>query len=140
MAFYRAAIGGGGGGQTETTLWTNSAPTSNFNTQDVPLSDDYTNYKSIRIYYRYSTTDSTETYIEYDKSIIDGWVTKGTTPPAFAPLGSIAFMYGGNQFVRPIRRGANGATNTFYVYIAYRMNTSGNTQSYGIPTKITGIN
>lgn len=45
---------------TETTLWTNSSPTSNFSGQNISLSDDIDNYDWLKIKYRWSTSDSTE--------------------------------------------------------------------------------
>ena len=45
----------GGIEYTETSLWTNSAPTSAFAAQDVTLSDSIENYKYIAIKYKYAT-------------------------------------------------------------------------------------
>ena len=43
----------------ETTLWTNSSPTSSFAAQVVTLSDDYTNYDYIKVVYAFATTAQT---------------------------------------------------------------------------------
>ena len=56
MAFYRAAIGGGGGQPTETTLWTNPSPSSSFAGQTVTLSDDMTNYDYLKFTYKAVST------------------------------------------------------------------------------------
>ena len=48
---------------TETSLWTNSAPTSAFAAQDVTLSDDIDNYKYIKFKYRNHTANDTENRI-----------------------------------------------------------------------------
>ena len=125
-------------GSSETTLWTNSSPTSNFNSQSVSLSDDYTNYKKIRFYYRVSTSDDTETYIEYDKAVIDTWLVQGSTASGYKNVGTITFQNGSYTYTRPIRRGSSG-DNSFYIYVAYRLNTQANLQTHGIPTKITGL-
>ena len=50
--------GGGGGKYTETSLWTNSSPSSAFAAQTVTLSDSISNYKYVAICYKYAgTTD-----------------------------------------------------------------------------------
>ena len=51
----------GGGSMSETTLWTNNAPTSNFNAQNVTISDDIDNYSYIGIEYEFSTALTTLT-------------------------------------------------------------------------------
>lgn len=51
--------GGGGGKYTETSLWTNSAPTSTFAGQSVTLSDSISNYKYVGIKFAYATNYST---------------------------------------------------------------------------------
>ena len=45
---------------SETILWTNSAPTSNFTAQIITMSNNINNYKYVKITYRLSTTNSTE--------------------------------------------------------------------------------
>lgn len=55
--------GGGGGKYTETSLWTNSAPTSNFAAQTVTLSDSIDNYKYIKIKYCFSASYNTGNYL-----------------------------------------------------------------------------
>lgn len=56
--------GGGGGRYNETSLWTNSAPTSNFNAQTVILSQGMSNYKYIKIVYAFDKNSSGQTNIE----------------------------------------------------------------------------
>ncbi|MCR4739183.1 MAG: hypothetical protein K5886_02850 [Lachnospiraceae bacterium] len=54
MAFFRATIGNGGGGQmVETVLWTNNnpSPATGFAAQAAPLSDDINNYDFICVEY-----------------------------------------------------------------------------------------
>ena len=48
--------GGGGGRVTETILWTNSAPTTDFTAQAITLSDDINNYDYISINFAYATS------------------------------------------------------------------------------------
>ena len=125
--------------ETETTLWTNSSPTANFASQAVSLSDDYTNYKRIRFYFRHNTTDDTEQCVEYKKEEIDTWMSQGETGSGYRAIGSLACLNGSYSYCRPIRRGANGATDAFYIYVAYRLNSQANLQTHAIPVKITGI-
>ena len=131
---------GGNGGQTETTLWTNNAPTSAFTSQEISLSQAYTNFKRIRFEFRGSTTDSTEDAVEYLKEDVDDWVIAGVNPTAYKQIGGITFLYGGTSYVRLIRKGTNNNASAFYITTAYKGNQSGNSTSYGIPTKIVGIN
>lgn len=56
--------GGGGGKYTETSLWTNPSPTSNFAPQTVTLSDSIGNYKYIKIVYAFDKNASGQTNIE----------------------------------------------------------------------------
>ena len=51
--------GGGGGRYTETSLWTNQSPSSDFAGQEVTLSDSIENYKYIKINYAYATSYNT---------------------------------------------------------------------------------
>lgn len=56
MAYIRC---GGGGGMTETVLWTNSSPTSSYST-GTPIVSSMTGYDFIKIVYRKSTSNTTE--------------------------------------------------------------------------------
>lgn len=56
-------IGGSGEQYTETVLWTNPDPTSNFTGQNVTLSDSLSNYKYIGIRFAYGTSYKTGEYI-----------------------------------------------------------------------------
>lgn len=53
--------GSGGGGMTADALWTNSAPTSSFGSQSVPLSAGASNYKFLGVYYLFSTSNPVRT-------------------------------------------------------------------------------
>ena len=50
--------GGGGGRYTETSLWTNPSPTSEYSGGNVTLSDSLSNYKYIKIKTRLATTNA----------------------------------------------------------------------------------
>lgn len=56
LCTLRTKGGGGGAKYTETSLWTNSAPTSTFAGQDVTLSDDINNYDCLKFTYRVTTS------------------------------------------------------------------------------------
>lgn len=60
MAYFRAAIGGGGGSVQKTTLWTNPSPTSNYDSGSASLSADMDNYDYLEFVFRISTSNSDE--------------------------------------------------------------------------------
>ena len=136
MAFFRASIGGGGGSETETTLWTNPSPSSAFGQQEVSLSSAYTNFKRLRFYYK-AISSSAETSVEYQKSVISSWIQYGAT----VSNGDTEGMLGGNYnawYARQVRRGSTDSKVFFST--GTRLNASGTNGSVCIPTKITGIN
>ena len=55
--------GGGGGKYTETSLWTNPSPSSDFAAQTITLSDDMDNYEYIKIKYCFSASYNTGNYL-----------------------------------------------------------------------------
>lgn len=64
--------GGGGQKYTETSLWTNSSPSSDFAAQTVTLSDSIDNYKYIKIKYVFSSSYNTGNYLsDYIISVDD---------------------------------------------------------------------
>ena len=63
-----------GGQYTETSLWTNGAPTSSFASQTITLSDSMEKYSYIKFRYRNSTSNAIESNIivslfDFKKSI-----------------------------------------------------------------------
>lgn len=76
----------GGGALTETTLWTNSAPTSSFVEQTVTLSDSIENYKYIKFRYYLSTTlhSSREIIVPIDTLKLSASPAYGTSTPNIA--------------------------------------------------------
>jgi len=75
---------GGGGTLKETTLWTNSAPTSNFGSQIVTISEPISNFDIIYCKYRASTSND-NTYITYwSESEFSGGNT--STPNSIVPV------------------------------------------------------
>ena len=124
MAFIRC---GGGGGMTETTLWTNSSPSSNFSSQTVSLNQSYTGFDYIRFYYRGSTSNS-----EVRSCMI-----------AVSDFTGKTFAFGGNfNFDNSKCRGCyNSGSSQIYFSYSYELKSSSQTSSsaYIIPTKITGV-
>ena len=117
-----------GGTLKETTLWTNPSPTSNFDTQDVTLSDDYTNYDYVKFYVRTSTTNATLGEVIYPSNML----TQST-----ANQGIQCFMGArpSSNYVRLLRHVAN---NKIHIHIAEPPASSGSSTTAAIPTKITG--
>ena len=114
-------------GLEETTLWTNSSPTSSFAGQAVALSDDITNYDYIRVYWRYNTTDATEVSVLMSVSDFQESATSGKPNMAI-----------GVRTSSPTKRGVNYSSNTS-VGFASAVNDVGNVSNGNAnPTKITG--
>lgn len=93
MAWYRPS---GGGELSETVLWTNSSPTSNFSSGSISLSDNISNYDSIGVYYRVSTTNDNQN--EVIIKVSDFQSCAGNNYPRFTLGASIS----GNTFARNI--------------------------------------
>lgn len=73
MAWYKC---GGGGALTETTLWSNNAPTTATGSKTVTLSESIANYKYVKIKWRLTTTSSVNNEIlipinQFKKSLSD---------------------------------------------------------------------
>lgn len=112
----------------ETELWQNSAPTASFSAQSVTLSDDITNYDYIRVYWRYSTSDTTES--SELMSVSDFQQSETTGKPNMAI---------GVRTSSPTKRGVNFMSNTS-VGFASAVSDAGNVANgNAIPTKITGL-
>lgn len=128
---------GGGGGvgyavatkpsKTETTLWTNSSPTSSFAAKDVTgLSSGISNFDYIRITYRASTSDSTSQSTTFAVSEL----------PSSSGRVTIGMMVGTGTRYRPVYKSSN---TSIYIYGCYSSGSSTATNTYLIPTKIEGI-
>ena len=143
MAYFRAAIGGGGG-ETETILWENESPSSNFAAQEVTLSQAYTNFSKLRFYFVYRTTIlSPVMWVEYNvQDIVDNWRlgtgTAGTN--VYKMHGSFALVAANNIYSRYFAKDANNTPTIIRFWIAYRLSDASQTGAYLVPTKITGIN
>lgn len=123
--------GGGGGKYTETSLWTNSAPTSNFASQSVSLSESMDNFKYIGIKYKRTTTstDSITVIILVSEFKL---ATDGST--------NYHIGLGGNNTNTYTRRCVYQSNTTIGFANAGRIGTSGTDNSLIIPTEILGLN
>lgn len=123
--------GGGGGKYTETSLWTNSAPTSSFAGQDVTLSESFDNYKYVKVRYKLSTTNNTEAALI---------VTSDDLKKSLGGDNQININFGGRTTTTRDRiiRYVNTTTLTFTV--AYHLNGTTTSTSDLIPLEILGLN
>lgn len=123
----------GGGGVTETVLWSNNAPTTAVGQQTVTLSDAFTNYDEIRFYVRKSKTD--DSYKDLYASCPTSFSTSYSTL-LFSSLGPIEAD--SNSYSRHLILDTSSPTSVT-ISTAYKMNASGSNNDYVIPLKITGV-
>ena len=95
MAYIRC----GGGGMTETTLWTNPSPSSSLAGGDVTLSQSIANYDLLKFTWRYSTDDTTSiiTYVDVptyraNSKSASGSAGKGINPSCLIYTGSANYV------------------------------------------------
>lgn len=120
-----------GGKLKETVLWTNSSPTSSFAAQDVTISEAYSNYEYIAIYYKRTTSDTAELYSIFPKFQLDLYNER------------ISGMFGTAQSASNRQSCARpfyftNATTIHFV-IGYLISSGSTTSNLMIPTKITGL-
>lgn len=120
-----------GGTLKETTLWTNSAPTSAFAGQTVTLSEEITNYDFIRIYF-YVSRSITNEYSTL-MSISDFLVITGGANEPRCMMGNSTPSY---NYFRMARK--DTADNKIYFTTAYN-NANSTSNDQLIPTKICGV-
>ena len=113
----------------ETTLWTNSSPTSSFSAQSVTLSKAVQNFEYLEIYYRFSTSDSTTVR---DIFLVEDLDTSSITRRIIGMRRT-----SGETRVRPIQL---TSSTTIQFSASYQTTTSSQSTSntYIIPTKIVG--
>lgn len=128
MAYYRC---GGGGDLTETTLWTNSSPTSNFSAQEVTLSDSISNYDYIEIVWRVSTSNSTEGAVMMPVSTFIDSGTSYDKPKLSICVAATSALYA--------RRVQYTSDTSVYITICYKVGSSGTSGAYAIPLYIKGV-
>ena len=128
---------------SETVLWTNPDTTANFDAQDVTLSQDYTNFKRIRIYFVPRTTVQTPVMsVDYSVSdIVANWQIGNSSVGSneYKQRGTLTLMQGSNAYNRYILRGTDGSQTKIYIIRAYRHSDASSSSGIAIPTKITGL-
>ena len=119
------------GGFSETTLWTNSSPTSSFAAQDVTLSQSFTNFDYIKINWRATKSNTTAASMIVPPSVLQN-------SSATANSNNVEFgtHTGSTVRARSIRYSSNTKLS---ISTAYNVNTSGNSTDYAIPTSIVGL-
>lgn len=132
MALYRCASGGGGAPQ-ETTLWTNSAPTSAQSELSITLSDSMGNYDYIKIEWRASTSKDSRCNVLVSKDIMQ---SNDTMQQSTSQIG---ITY--SSYIRKVDT-LNYMDNGTLIHFGTdkKVGTSGTGSGYFvIPTKISGI-
>lgn len=124
--------GGGGAKQTETVLWTNSAPTSSFAKQDVTLSDDINSYDYLKFTYRVTT--SAADFLNYIISVSDFKKSVESTSSHHCVLGLST-----DDSVAHTRRVYYKTDTTVNFNNAYQLNAAASNNATVIPTSIIGI-
>ena len=127
----------GGGNLKETVLWTNSAPTSSFSAQNVPLSDSIDNYDYIKVAYRRTGVSPNDGIVNAIMSVED-FKDDNTTVAIKICLGYY-HTGNGNTYTRLI-----GYRNSTSISIAdclyYKTGTNTSTNNGGnIPYQIIGL-
>lgn len=125
--------GGGGGKYTETSLWTNSAPTSTFASQDVTLSDDINNYKYLKFTYRVTT--SVADSLNYIISVSDFKKSVHNTS-----VHNCVFGLSTDDSSAHTRRVYYKTDTTVNFNNAYQLNAAASNNATVIPLEILGLN
>ena len=138
MALIRALSGSsGGGGFTETTLWSNSNPSANFSADDYSLSDDFRNYTYLKFVSNLSTSNTTKTYCII--SVEDFLKCDRTLYANTYPLAWTGGCVGGYTYARySAFFSANGYQKIFF-HNAYAVTNSAVSNGYIIPVEIIGL-
>lgn len=124
---------GGGGALSETVLWTNPSPTSNFSAQTVTLSQDYTMFKAIRIYVKATGSATSDYYSDYPIETIQNSIADSTKP--------LVTINGRSSSKNPYARTLIVKTNnSFQIDTAYAIGGTSTNNGMAIPTKIAGLN
>ena len=134
MALIRANTSGGGGSGTETPLWTNSNPTSNFDAGTTPLtlSDDLSNYDELKIEYCKGTSATSTLF--YIKFPIADFLSRSADDGRYVIGGRIN---GVSDMARTIFKGS--ANNQLHIGQCYYMYGTTVNNAYYIPLNIYGV-
>jgi len=123
--------GGGGQQYTETSLWTNSSPTSDFAGQDVTLSESFDNYKYVKVRYKLSKTNNTEAALI---------VTSDDLKKSLGGDNQINMNFGGRTTTTRDRIVRYINSTTLTITVAYHLNGTTTSTSDLIPLEILGLN
>lgn len=132
MALFPMNIGSGGGTMSETELWSNSSPTSNFAGQIVTISSDMNSFKYLKFVFKYSKSDNTEMSAIYT---VDDFKTFAIGV-GYA-CGAVVYRPGGTNMVRRIAYSSDTSIN---ISGTKAMDISGSDDSLLIPLAIYGMN
>lgn len=129
----------GGGRYTETSLWTNLSPTSNFSGQDVTLSESIDNFKYIAVKFKSTTTSSSDSQMATVIYKVED-IKKATSPSAaLQPVSAFGNLNSGNTNYNYRYIVYKGST-TLFIANAYSINASGSNSALAIPLEILGLN
>ena len=132
LCTLRTKGGGGGAKQTETVLWTNPSPDSNFAGQTITLSESIDNFDYIKVTAKKAYNNSTF----YTAFIVTPENFKKTLSSLGSDRVEISFTIAGD-YTRRVLYVDNTSVN---FSLAYKLGASGTSQSYAIPLEILGLN
>ena len=136
MALIDMDFMNGGGTASETTLWTNSSPSSSFADQTVTLSDNINNYTHLKIKFNRSTTDTTtKTEVIYTVKEFKKYVVG-----ANSFNGAVAFYASTSTGSAYARRILYMSDTSIRFSTMYQVGGSYSDNGACIPTEIVGIN
>lgn len=132
MAFIRC----GGGGMTETTLWTNPSTSSSLAAGDVTLSQSIANFDLLKFEFNYSTSDTTNiiTYVDVPTYRANSKSASGTAGKGINP--SCLIYTGSAYYNRPLYYTSDTKT---YIGACGRVGSSGTYNTDCILKYIKGI-
>ena len=130
--------GGGGGKYTETSLWTNPNPTSDFANQTVTLSESMDNFKYLKFVYKVYADAASNPTNEVIIPVEDFKTTNYTSGTVSLGLSSAANASGTNYLWSRVAYYASNTTITFSSTRATGANSTNNARS--VPTEILGLN
>lgn len=128
MAWFKT----GGGALSETVLWTNPSPTTNFASQNVTLSESFKNFKIVRFYYKASKSYTVEYYVDYTSEFLD----QATETNARCIAGLAVSQGSASNVVRPI---AKSSDTVLIIRGCYQISGTTAHPELATPTKICGL-
>ena len=130
LCTLRTKGGGGGATQTETVLWTNSAPTNNFSEQTVTLAETINNYDYLKFTFLRTKSSSDTISVVVAVSEFKKSVASADKPTlCMGSTGSYTF----------VRRFYYVTDTTCSIANALRINAAASDNSFVIPLSIIGI-